>query len=344
MWHLLSEDPRLRFRLLVLCSDTRQEALEHIYKTLPLKEVGTPWAAVFRWDLAILADHEGRGIVDAWRCPVLRVQHGIPGKRVSGEVYAFGRDARDARGSIRYTRIFVSSTSLKDLAVSIDPSYEDAIAVVGSLGDDRLLAENTRREEYRERLGLQPDDIAVLVMSTYGPTSLFHRVGDALLAEALRLQDQFRFILSAHPAEYRPRGPGERVWGEFVESQAEHGFLVRRPSESWVPYVIVCDIVLTDHTSVSVHGAILGRPLVFVPIAEGAVEPGSVIQQLRDISPVIQEDSSDLRDALFEALNSYPFDKMRDLVDRMNSCPGQAASRMRQEAYALLGLDMPDAS
>jgi hypothetical protein len=98
--------------------------------------------------------------------------------------------------------------------------------------DDTLLVERTRREEYRERFGFRPGDTVVFVTSTWGPQILFQHMGDVFLAEARRLQDQFHFMLSAHPFEYRPSKPNRRNRGEYLRTQARNGFLVREPSES----------------------------------------------------------------------------------------------------------------
>ena len=149
IWHVLKVDPRLRFRLLLRSREERPGSFEYIRKTLPVKEIASRWATLFKWDLMILADHGGEYYIEPRRCPVLRLLHGIPGKLVNGENYAFGRGAYDSKGRILYTRLFVSSMALKDLAVSIDPAFKEVVAVVGSLGDDRILAETCRRERRR---------------------------------------------------------------------------------------------------------------------------------------------------------------------------------------------------
>ena len=80
--------------------------------------------------------------------------------------------------------MFVCNEAEKSFAVALKLCFKDVIAVVGSLSDDTLLVERTRREEYRERFGFRPGDTVVFVTSPWGPQSLFQHMGDVFLAEA----------------------------------------------------------------------------------------------------------------------------------------------------------------
>jgi len=234
--------------------------------------------------------------------------------------------------------VFVPSEAARELAESIDAAFRGVVAVVGSPGDDRMLAELGRRDEHRKRLGFQPNDIVVFVTSTWGPHSLFSRMGDVILERARELKDEFRFILSAHPADYRQTDAGGRVWGEYLREQKKYGFAVREPCEDWVPYMVACDIILADHTSLAIHGALLGRAMAYIPIPLEAAARDTIIQQLAEISPRVQEDGLNLREALLKARDDYPFDRLERLAVQMNSCPGRAADRIRNETWKLLGL------
>lgn len=337
---LFAGDPRLRFRLLVPREERQPGSAARTRAVLTLPEVGLLWATVFRWDLVVVADHHEPAVPKPRRCPVIRVQHGLPGKRVDGSIYAFGPAAFDWRGRLRYTKVLVSSDAVKRLAVECDPAFEGAVEVVGNLGDDRLLAEVPNRADHRQRLGIGPDERVVLVFSTWGPNGLFHRFGDAILAQAGALRDEFRFILSAHRLDNQP-GAGERNWGEHVASQASRGFLVRDPDEDWVPYLVACDVVLSDHTSVTTHAALIDRPVVHVPAAGGVLEPGSPVWRLHKVTPGIRADATDLGETLRAALSDGPSPGLRDLAGQLNSHPGEAADRIRAITHELLRLAPP---
>jgi hypothetical protein len=339
IWNVLKPDPRLDFGLVMSRVEPRSGEAERIRRALPVRERSPFWAHAGRWDLMICADHYLlRGLVTDSRRRIIRISHGFPGKREAGRLYAFGPGAYALDGRIRYTRMFVPSQTVKEWAVRQDPAFADIVTVVGSLGDDKMFAEVERRQEYRSRFGFKPEDTVVFVTGTWGPHSIFRTMGDALLAKTRELQSEFRFVLSTHSIEYRPRTAPERVWGEYLRTQREHGFIVREPWDDWIPYMIASDILLADHTSLALHGALLGLPFVCVPVPEELVEPGTVIREIRDISPMVRADASDLRQALLRARSSYPLDKLRKIAARINSCPGQAAARSRAELYAQLSL------
>jgi len=338
IWEILQPDPCLRFWVLPPHEEERRDAHLQVRRLLPLRQAGKHWVRLMKWDLMIVADHAWKRLVHRRRCPTLRISHGVPGKRVDGELYAFGTGAYDEQRRLRYTRMFVSSDHVRNLAVAADPALGDIVAVVGIPGDDKTLAHLPRRREYREQFGFSPSDVVVFVMSTWGPDNLFNRMGDKILEETRRLRKEFRFILTTHPHEYRPAAPGQRVWGEHLRSQRAHGFVVREPSESWIPYMVACDVILTDHTALALHGVPLRRPVVVVPIPDEVLEQGGPIWRLREISPMIKEDASDLRDCLWSAKNNYPFDRLEQLARELNSYPGNAAGRIREEVYKLLGM------
>lgn len=333
---LFADDPRLRFRLLVPRAERQPDSAARTRSALPLREVGMLWASIFRWDLAVVADHHEPAVPKPHRCPVIRIQHGLPGKRVDGSVYAFGPGAFDHRGRLRYTKVLVSSDAIKRLAVACHPAFEEAVEVVGNLGDDRLLAELPNRARHRRRLGIAPAEQVVLVFSTWGPHGLFHRFGDVILAQAEALQGEFRFILSAHRLDDQPGG--ERNWGAHVAAQASRGFLVRDPDDDWVPYLVACDAVLSDHTSVTTHAALIDRPVVHVPAADGVLDPGSPVWRLHQVTPGIRADAADLGEILRAALRDGFSPGMRELAGELNSHPGQAADRIRGVAHGLLRL------
>ena len=338
IWHLLEADPRLECRLVMPCVEERSGEFDRIRRALPLREIRGFWAHAGRWDLVILADHVLKDLVATDERRIVRIMHGFPGKRVEGSLYAFGPGAYGADGRIRYTRLFVPSQTVKEWAVRMDPAFEDVVTVVGSPSNDKMLAQVERRQEYRRQYGFTPDDIVVFAVGTWGPHSLFRFMGDAILAQARKLQGEFRFIFSAHPHDHRHERTGQRVWGEYLREQSKHGFIIREPWDSWVPYMIASDVLLTDHTSLALHGALLGRPFVYCPVPDEAVESGTVIRQIRDISPTIQCDALDLRQALHCARNGYPFDKLQSIVSQVNSYPGQALQLIRQELYTQLRL------
>lgn len=342
VWELLKDNKNIRSHLLD-SSDKweadRPDTQEYIRKTLPIPLLRSRWVARMHWDLIITADHARADLVDKKRCPTLRVPHGPVSISVAGS-YTYGMYAFDEQDCPRYTEIFESSEYIRDTVTAANPALQGVIAVVGNLHDDEMLALAKQRDEIRSRMGFTSDDKVVMVLGAWGPKSLYNTMGDAVLEQVHALKDEFRFILNVHPHAYRPQPSGGRVWGEYLRTQREYGFIVREPDEDWMPYLVACDIILTDYTSLALRAALLDKPAVYVPIPEDDyfLSEDCPVRRLYELSPVIKEDASDLGDRLHQALDDYPLDKLKRLASQINSYPGQSRQRILKELYSLLKL------
>jgi len=243
----------------------------------------------------------------------------------------------DSNKHLIYTKVFEATECNKVRAIEGNPLLKDVIAVVGSSYDDLVLEEAKRRDETRRELGYAPDDVVVFVLSSWGPECLFQTVGEDILKDIGTCTDEFKFVLSAHPHEYREQPDNQRAWGEYLRTQACAGVVIRDPEESWVPHMVACDVMVTDHTALALHGVLLRRPLVYVPVPDGSIVRGTATWRLREISPVYRR-RGDLRKVLNQAINDYPLDKLDEIARDLNSCPGQSAQRIREEVYSLLKL------
>ena len=337
-WELFQDDPRLRFHVVFLPPSSFERPAsdwETMRRGLPMTEVSVDWAYARAWDLVVCADHcfgNARR-----RSKSLFIGHGTHNKSSDGGVttYTYGPAAFAGRGRPAYRRVFEDREADRDRAVQVNPVWKDIIAVVGSLEKDDLLAQAGRRDEFRRDLGYGPQDTVVFIVSTWGEHCLWRVMGDDLLDEARRLQGQFRFILSAHPHEYRPRPQGQRVWGEYLRSQRDYGFAVREPSQPWIPYVVASDIVLSDFGSLAEYAALLRKPIVLTPVPEELIWKGSITWEIRRFAPIL-EDASMLGRCLVKARDDYPVGRLLDLARAIHPLAGQASTRIRREVYGLL--------
>lgn len=339
-WRLFRQDPRLRFRVLAtwpLIASHCEEDIAHVRTRLPVPETHRFWAYARPWDLTVCSDHCLNGEIRPKQA--IFIGHGPHNKSYNGGMvtYTYGQSIRDGKGRFIYTRIFEERETNREQALQADPSLKDIIAVVGSLENDRLLEQSQRREEFRRRMGYERDDVVVFVLSTWGESCLLHTMGVELLEQARRLQSEFKFIFSAHPHEYRPRTDGGRVWGEYLRSQKAQGFAIREPSEDWIPYMVASDIVVSDHTGLVEPAALLEKPIIVVPVPDGLIWKHSATWQIRRFAPTLH-DATMLRDCLYRVKTDYPYDELHELAQTLNPYPGEAATRIRKEVYALLGI------
>ena len=272
----------------------------------------------------------------------MRIPHGIIGKKVDGKAYTYSKHAYDSSGRVMYSCIFATSEHEKRIAVGYDREYESIVKVVGSLQDDQLLDMMNQRRAIRKSFGIKDEEIAVFIVSTWGQNCLFRRWGAAIINEAQKIKHKYRFIISIHPLEYRDNPAGKEKLQQYFKLLDEEGFLIREPSEDWKKYLIACDLIITDHTALSAHGALIKRPFVYVPLPDDVIEPESPISMLKNISPVLQDDARDLNEKIEEALTKYPYDRLDEVAKAINSCPGESKKRIKRAIYDLLKLEQPE--
>jgi len=348
VWDILKDDQRLNFFLYdSFRTNDMPNAKTHIYNTLPFTRVSRMKVKVRHWDLLISPDHSRIHLLKKSDCPILRTRHGIAsGKLITkkdsqflGSTTTFGKKMYDKNGEIRYTRMFAISEANRQLAISLDKANEDVVVAVGDLRDDKMLAIAENRDEIRQQMGFGPDDKVVFVLSTWGQHCLFETMGDAFFEQANNLKEKYSFILSAHPHLYRPKEDGSRIWGKYIRKYKDQGYMVREPQEDWMHYMVACDVILTDQTSLAVHGALLNKPYVYSHIKNEILSEGFLPWRLREISPKLNENATNLQECLIEALQQYPYDKLSKITKDVNSHPGKAKDRIRKEIYNLLNLN-----
>jgi hypothetical protein len=331
---VFDSDPRLSF---FLTSRRRGRAAEPVRSraaavNLPFLE--RDHARRRWWDLAVFADHGGLERFPRL-IPRLRIQHCMAtGKRIGGEWYRYNPAlCLDRRGRPVYECIFEASEAIRALAVAEVPALAGRIAVVGDLDADRLLARQGDREACRRELGLGPDDRVALIWSTWGPGALIRTMGEALLAEAERLQKEgpWRFVLSVHPEHWLAGGESFRAQ---VRGFEDRGLVVRPAGVSFYEPFVAADAMISDHTSLAAMYALLGKPLAFVPVGAEYLSPESTLGRLHALCPHVKS-PADLEEVLD---GDFPLAGMRELTDELTSEPGRAAERYRQETYDLLRL------
>ncbi|PSK90953.1 hypothetical protein CLV63_12180 [Murinocardiopsis flavida] len=205
---------------------------------------------------------------------------------------------------------------------------------------DRLIASLPRRLNYRHAFGLHPGQRLITVNSTWKYDSLFGI--DPMLIPRLLEQlpyDGFRIALILHP----------NIWASHSRLQIESwlfdarraGLLLIPPNEGWRAAVIAADWVVSDHGSVSMYAAALGRPVLLEKSAWSAIDPRSGLGRLFDVAPTLDplapitpqlRLADDLRAQTHALAETW-----------VSSAPGHALALIRNAAYRLMGTPAPTA-
>ena len=318
----------------------REYAQLFITEKLPYKRISRFLSFFIRWDLIISASVPQRSLINNLRCPTLRIQHGITGgKHIEGKgMFTLGENVyrNNHSGKIRFSSIFVSSEKIRQDAINLDTQFKNIVRVVGFYRDDLMIKRNKSRDQIREQFGFGKNDKVIFVLSTWGPNCLFNKIGDVFLSEARNCMDSFRFIINIHPMEHRPKPNGVRVWGEYLRTKKKYGFIVHEPTNDWIDCMIASDILISDHTSLSLHGVLLNKPVIFSPFPNELLQEGGLTWKLKEFSPLLCNDASDLRDKLNWTIEKYPLGKLKALAKEINSCPGKAKELYKKEILNLL--------
>ena len=293
------------------------------------------------WDLMIFADHD-----DMARFPVnvpkVRISHGIFGsKLIDGVPYRYDPKWVEYRGKVFYSRMFEPSDYAVECALKHNPRLQGIVVAVGDLSADRLLSLRPERDEIRAGFGCSPDDFVVLLQSTYGATSLMESIGNELVPQCVSLaaETDFRFILQTHPHHWTGPYAQDHPYGHFLlDQEGKPGITVIHHDEDWAPYMMASDMVITDHTSLSMTYALLGKPMLFVAVPGTTLIEGNPGERLAQVLPKLSS-IENLAVDIERARNEFPREQVAEIAKDILSYPGEAADRIQKEVYGLLGLD-----
>jgi hypothetical protein len=148
---------------------------------------------------------------------------------------------------------------------------------------------------------------------------------------------KYKFILSAHPHEYRAHPDGGRVWGTYLGEQRKDGFVIREPSDNWIPYMVASDIVISDFTGLMEYAVVLNKPLLVTVVPDGEIAKGSPIEIARRSARLIA-DPSQLRDLLSAAAQTISPDEAPREDTSISASASRSEENIRQEVYRILGM------
>ena len=318
---------------MLVSSGTRKFAQTKLLEYgLKIPLISLPQALCTPWDIIVFADHNNT----RWfhpDIPKISYGHGLTSGKTHGPggSWHFGQNALDNHGHPLYDIMFIESTHFKNITLGENPALEGTLAVVGSLMADKLLALDQQRNDIRKKLGIGSKKPVFVIFSTWGPSSLLHRFGLAVLDQLPDLAQQYHIFLIIHPLNDQDDFPNKLALLERLKEYKDSGLAIRiEPDESWVPYLITADIVLTDHTSLSLYYTLLERPLFFVPLGTKAITHESLIWEFYKLQEPYTPDIS-LTEQLQQVIRNFSIEKHRAAVNLLLDERGNARERICAE-------------
>jgi len=217
------------------------------------------------------------------------------------------------------------------------PEATNAAMVGGDPSFDRLLVSLPSRQHYRDALGIRNGQVLVAVTSTWGQQSLLSR-HPSLLARLLNeLPANHKVILTTHPAVWFEHGP-QRI-RTLLRDVCSAGLDVVEAGEPWQGLLAAADYLIGDHTSVSVYGAACGLPLLLSHFAEVDIDGHSVMAELGQLSPHLDDDTPLI--VQLAAAAKVQARQQEVAGERVSSVPGGSARVLRKKFYELLEMPEP---
>lgn len=218
------------------------------------------------------------------------------------------------------------------------PESLPAAVLAGDPCLDRLTASLPDRDRYRELLGVRRGQVLVAVASTWGQRSLFATHHELLVRLPAELPANHRVIATLHPAIWAEHSARQvRAW---VREARDAGVDLIDVGEDWRGLVSAADLLIADHSSISVYAAAVGVPLLLSHFAADEVAPDSIISEIAKVSPIL-----DHAQPLYEQLYSARMTSSVQWVaaaERVSAARGSSAMILRQSLYELLDLTEPD--
>ncbi|HEY0737205.1 MAG TPA: hypothetical protein VGD69_19970 [Herpetosiphonaceae bacterium] len=244
-----------------LCVDRNDQFVDAMAQlaSIPIPPLTLDEALTQPWDIAFFAAHGGAHRLPDTTCKI-HIQHGLGyGKRVLGDNYTYGPvwTMRDER--CIYDLFFEASHTEALRVEQAFPHLAGRLCVIGSLTADDLLATRPSPQAY----GITCESRVVLLMSTWGPTSLWQYLCTA--PDSIDLFHGFTerdvILISLHPhlithpatSHYLERlaARGLRVHWTYDEDEA-HRFMQ------------LAQVGLSDNTSLALYYCLLRKPLYTV--------------------------------------------------------------------------------
>ncbi|WP_424187796.1 hypothetical protein ACOBQX_08295 [Actinokineospora sp. G85] len=325
---LFRSDPRFGF--VYALSDTSRfpDGVKRLLRRAGVARI-VPWSALPEQEYHLLLTASEHIDFTTTKGPVVLLPHGV------------GFNKRFADGELaglppvavlreRRVHIVLSHPDQVTQLLAECPEADGNLVITGDTTFDRLVASLPLRARYRRRLGVE-DERLVVVASTWGVDAAVGKRPELPMRLLAKLPyDRYRVCLVAHPNLWTVHG--RRDLEVLFADELDAGMLLLPPDSGWHAALVAADVVVTDHGSLGLYAAALGKSLVLTdPSAE--IEPGTPVADLQHLIPRLDV-TADLRAQIDNAL---PLEDHRALADRVFANQGRAHEHLQDLIYRLLG-------
>lgn len=309
-----------------------------------------PWrqAVEHEFALALAASY---GSIHEVHAPLIVLPHGVGfnklvrrhgiGRSAAAAGTTYGLDAQRLmhNGSVVPAAIVLAHDTERVRLARSCPEALPAASVVGDPTYDRLVASLPDRVAYRRALGVAPGRRLVVVTSTWGRNSLFAEGHDLLGRLTAELPaDDYQVVAMFHPNVWQMHSDFQiKAW---LARSLRQGLALVPKDTDWRGVMVAADLVIGDHGSATVYGAVGGGPVLYAGAVPDDVDPASPATRLAALAPRL-DGGAPLLPQLERAMAGHTPDLLRPVVEGITSEGGNFGRNMRRLIYRLLGLSQP---
>ncbi len=249
--------------------------------------------------------------------------------------YSIGNSMTD-EGLPIFDRMLEPNEEYVKLLEQDHPKLKGRIIHTGYKKNEELQQSVKNYSVYREKLGIKQDEKLIAVFGSWGKDSLFHQLGETFFEEAkLLMEEGYRFVLSIHPKEYTQYDENLTYMGPQVEEKQKEGFIIRRPQEDSIPFIVAADIVICDFTTLCEEAMLVGKPVILSPFPLDRVWKHSTIAKYMQKGPVLK-DISKLRELLKNCDNDEVRNLCKEYAEKLILQDGDYKGIIRKTVQELL--------
>ncbi len=327
----LAVDKRIR-PWLCFCSPYRfrKQNLARIRSRKTFRTIPLAAARRLKWDVVLYPVHYRRFRAD---CKKIYVGHSMMvGKADGGASFKYGRHTRDKNNNLVYDKIFAAGAHEKEMTRRLYPEIHPTVRVVGSLLADRLLASVGDKPKILAGLGCDTSRKTVMVASTWGPHSFAQNLGAKFMEGVGRLLKTYNIILSIHQCNFLRQCSPRIDWSELAGRTKLGNFHISTNNEESISLLLAADLLVTDHTSLSLYYLLLHRPIVFYENANVEYLPGALIFELKKVARVIR-DIDNIEQDIKQAFDNCNVKEIAEAAAKVCDHQNNAWGRYKDEIY-----------
>lgn len=226
---------------------------------------------------------------------------------------AFGNTstAYSYQNNKKYYDVYFETNNIVVEKFDANPNVKEKLVFSGNKFNDNYKLISKQRNELREQYKILPEQKTVFICGSWNKDSLFHIIGLEGLEKIKKFaqNENYKIIVSIHPNEYVVYDEKIKPLGSEIDKLEDYGVIVRKPSEDFVPFIVMSDLVISDFSSMGDHALMMGKPICYSKFDYDKIFEYACCKLLKDKVPFF-DNIEDFEKCITE---KYPKESMKEI-------------------------------